>query len=427
MTVYLDGSSPSIQSRSRKFVGVMTGLRVVDSLFPVSQGQRELLIGDRQTGKTSISTSTMHAQQYRNSSSIQRKTELATHVSIGQRVSTVLKAASVLVANTLDKFCSSLLCTVTGTMTSQFAGPLTGTSLSELNRNQGGHNYICYDDLSKHAVAYRQLCLYLRKPAGREAFPSDVFYLHARILERSCCLSHFAALGTLMSLPIIETLSNDLSAYIATNVISITDGQLYLDTTLFGIGTCPAISTDKSVSRVGAKSLDHLLRQSGFRTYSLLGDVKQEADSASTSDAAKLRWHRSVLTLSLFTQRVAADRLDNNIVLLSLTTGSVDGIPRSLTNSVALSLHVSAAPTTMMLSSPSMMSLVMLAPIASALSRTLVLASRLNVTVALLTALLMSTLASLHPNLAGSLLSTLSWLSSLRTPIRVSEVHQTWW
>lgn len=141
-------------------------------------------------------------------------------------------------------------------MTNQYILPLIATAITEYKRNTGSLSSIVYDDLSKHATAYRQLCLFLKKPAGREAFPSDVFYLHARLLERSCALSARYSFGSLMSLPIIETLNNDLSAYIATNVISITDGQLYLDTVLFGIGVLPAVSTEKSVSRVGAKSLE---------------------------------------------------------------------------------------------------------------------------------------------------------------------------
>lgn len=189
------------------------------------------------------------------------------------------------------------------------------TAIAELSRNAGDHCLVAYDDLSKHAVAYRQLCLYLRKPAGREAFPSDVFYLHARILERSCCLSHAMSLGTLMALPIIETLSNDLSAYIATNVISITDGQLYLDVSLFGLGLCPAISLDKSVSRVGAKSLDAVFRLLSFRIYSLIGDYKQESDVAVKSDAFRLRAYRFDHLITLYVQRACVDRWSNTVML----------------------------------------------------------------------------------------------------------------
>ena len=177
-------------------------------------------------------------------------------------------------------------------MGAQFVGHLTGTAVAESSRNLGALFQSAYDDLSKHAVAYRQLCLFLRKPAGREAYPSDVFYLHARLLERSCNLGGVGSLGALMSLPVIETLNNDLSAYIATNVISITDGQIYLDLALFGIGQCPAVSTEKSVSRVGAKSLDELSRGSAFALYGLIGEVKQEADNATKTDGYALRYSR---------------------------------------------------------------------------------------------------------------------------------------
>ena len=186
---------------------------------------------------------------------------------------------------------SSVTCSsVTTTMSSQFISPLAATAITESRRNYGAAASISYDDLSKHAIAYRQLCLYLRKPAGREAFPSDVFYLHARLLERSCSLSARYSLGSIMSLPIIETLNNDLSAYIATNVISITDGQLYLDAILFGIGVLPAISTEKSVSRVGAKSLETLFRLISFRMYSTLGDVKQSGATKSSNEVPVLQY-----------------------------------------------------------------------------------------------------------------------------------------
>jgi len=185
-----------------------------------------------------------------------------------------------------------LLSPVTDVMGAQFVAHLTATAISETYRNHGHLFQAAYDDLSKHAVAYRQLCLFLRKPAGREAYPSDVFYLHARLLERSCNLGGQGAFGSLMSLPVIETLNNDLSAYIATNVISITDGQIYLDLVLFGIGQCPAISTEKSVSRVGAKSLDELSRSSAFALYSLVGSVKQESDNANKSEGFALRHSR---------------------------------------------------------------------------------------------------------------------------------------
>jgi F0F1-type ATP synthase alpha subunit len=225
-----------------------------------------------------------------------------------------------------------VLASVTAPVSSQFTGPLSATTLCELYRNIGHHCSITYDDFSKHAVAYRQLSLLLKKPAGREAFPSDVFYLHARILERSCCLDHIAGLGTLMSLPIIETLNNDLSAYIATNVISITDGQLYLDTTLFGLGSCPAISTDKSVSRVGAKSLEQIFRALSFRIYGLMGDFKQEMEmsGATRSEGYRTRALRYGHILRSFIQRAGDDRWKSTLYLWAIISGQADRLSTTL-------------------------------------------------------------------------------------------------
>lgn len=167
-----------------------------------------------------------------------------------------MRVFQVLTKNQCHSYTTFCISSPTSSMTLMFLNPLSGTCLAEYFRNQGFPALLIYDDLSKHAVSYRQVALFLRKPAGREAFPSDVFYIHARLLERSCCLNFLCGSGTITCLPVIETLSNDLSAYVATNVISITDGQLYLDSTIFGLGICPAVSTEKSVSRVGAKSLD---------------------------------------------------------------------------------------------------------------------------------------------------------------------------
>lgn len=222
-------------------------------LYPVANGQRELIIGDRQTGKSSIILAAICSQLHR--PSYGDKLVMCWN-GISQRISFVLRVIEFATINAARNYTNVATSSITTSMTSQFVSPLVGTAVLECSRNIGYDSGIGYDDFSKHAVAYRQLCLFMKKPAGREAFPSDVFYLHARILERSCSLAIKYGLGTLMSLPIIETLSNDLSAYIATNVISITDGQLYMDTLLFGIGSCPAVSTEKSVSRVGAKSLE---------------------------------------------------------------------------------------------------------------------------------------------------------------------------
>ena len=160
-------------------------------------------------------------------------------------------------------------------VTAVYLCPLSCSSILESGRYSGSHSATCYDDLSKHAISYRQLCLFLKKPAGREAFPSDIFFVHARILERSCNLAPSQSTGSSLCLPVIETLQNDLSAYIATNVVSITDGQIYCDTSLFGSAQCPAVSIERSVSRVGAKSLVSLFRSTSFGLYKIISEYKQ--------------------------------------------------------------------------------------------------------------------------------------------------------
>lgn len=212
-------------------------------------------------------------------------------------------------------------------MGAQFVAHLSATAIAENSRNFGFLHQGAYDDLSKHAVAYRQLCLFLRKPAGREAYPSDVFYLHARLLERSCNLGNSGFCGALMSLPVIETLNNDLSAYIATNVISITDGQIYLDLALFGIGQCPAVSTEKSVSRVGAKSLDQLSRGSAFALYSLVGEVRQESENASKTEGYFVRFSRFRKFMIILVQRSSQAKNLSSLLNFATHSGNLDCLP----------------------------------------------------------------------------------------------------
>ena len=203
------------------------------------------------------------------------------------------------------------------------------TAVAERGRNSGLHMQAGYDDLTKHAVAHRQMCLFLRKPAGREAYPSDVFFLHARLLERSCNLGRQATGGSLMSLPVIETLNNDLSAYIATNVISITDGQLYLDLALFGVGQCPAVSVEKSVSRVGAKSLDAISRASAFALYTLLGSVRQEAELTIKSHGFGSRQLRCAHFVQSLVQRSCQARTLSSCLLIAIHCGYTTCLPNS--------------------------------------------------------------------------------------------------
>jgi F0F1-type ATP synthase alpha subunit len=302
---------------------------VVDVLFPVANGQRELVIGDRQSGKSTVWLCSSISSVVRNSSVISARKLFSIISFVGSRCSTAIRFLRMIERCNSRSHSIFLIAPVTDAMGAQYTAHLTATAISEIYRNTGSLFQAAYDDLSKHAVAYRQLCLFLRKPAGREAYPSDVFYLHARLLERSCNLGGAGFFGALMSLPVIETLNNDLSAYIATNVISITDGQLYLDLTLFGLGQCPAISTEKSVSRVGAKSLDELSRNSAFALYAITGAVKQEADNANKSEGFLLRFSRYKKFTTWLVQRSSQAKAISTAGNFSIHSGLLDVLPAS--------------------------------------------------------------------------------------------------
>lgn len=324
----MDNSSPSILVRSRKTPSITTGLRVIDVLFPVANGQRELVIGDRQSGKSTIWLCSSISSCVRNSCVVSTRKLFSVISCVGSRCSSAIRFLKMLERCSSRSHSCFLVSPVTDVMGAQYIAHLTVTAVAEVYRNHGHLFQAAYDDLSKHAVAYRQLCLFLRKPAGREAYPSDVFYLHARLLERSCNLGGAGYFGALMSLPVIETLNNDLSAYIATNVISITDGQIYLDLVLFGLGQCPAVNTEKSVSRVGAKSLDEVSRASAFALYSLVGSVKQESDNTSKSDGFLLRNSRYRKFLTWLIQRSSQAKSISTSGNLIIHTGIADCIPR---------------------------------------------------------------------------------------------------
>ena len=242
----------------RKALGVMqrqpvtqplqTGIKAVDSMIPIGRGQRELIIGDRQTGKTAVAIDTIINQKYTHETD---KPVYCIYVAVGQKASTVASLVSELEENGAMEYTTVVTANASDAAPMQFIAPYSGTAMGEFFRDNGGHALIIYDDLSKQAVAYRQMSLVLRRPPGREAFPGDVFYLHSRLLERSSKLSDDLGGGSLTALPIIETQEGDVSAYIPTNVISITDGQIYLETNLFNSGIRPAIDVGLSVSRVG--------------------------------------------------------------------------------------------------------------------------------------------------------------------------------
>ena len=238
----------------RKSVGepMQTGLKAIDSLIPIGRGQRELIIGDRQTGKTAIAIDTIINQKDNNKSKDEKKKLYCIYVAIGQKRSTVAQIVKTLQDTGAMEYSIVVAATASDPAPLQFLAPYTGCTMGEFFRDNGMHSLIVYDDLSKQAVAYRQMSLLLRRPPGREAFPGDVFYLHSRLLERAAKLNDENGGGSLTALPIIETQASDVSAYIPTNVISITDGQIFLETELFFQGIRPAVNVGISVSRVGS-------------------------------------------------------------------------------------------------------------------------------------------------------------------------------
>ncbi len=239
----IEKEAPGIVDRKSVDTPLETGILAIDSMFPIGRGQRELIIGDRQTGKTSIATDTIINQK--------GKDTICVYVAIGQKASTVAKVVSTLEKNGAMDYSIVLSSTASDPASLQYIAPYAGTAIAEYFMNKGKDVLIVYDDLSKHAVAYRAISLLLERSPGREAYPGDVFYLHSRLLERSSRLSDELGGGSITALPIIETQSGDVSAYIPTNVISITDGQIFLESNLFFEGMRPAVNVGLSVSRVG--------------------------------------------------------------------------------------------------------------------------------------------------------------------------------
>ena len=240
---------------------MQTGLKAIDSLIPIGRGQRELIIGDRQTGKTAIAIDTIINQKEINKSDDESKKLYCVYVAIGQKRSTVAQIVKTLEDAGAMEYSIVVAATASDPAPLQFLAPYTGCAMGEFFRDNGMHGLIVYDDLSKQAVAYRQMSLLLRRPPGREAFPGDVFYLHSRLLERAAKLNDENGGGSLTALPIIETQASDVSAYIPTNVISITDGQIFLETELFFQGVRPAVNVGISVSRVGSAAQIKAMKQ----------------------------------------------------------------------------------------------------------------------------------------------------------------------
>ncbi|RMF09036.1 MAG: F0F1 ATP synthase subunit alpha, partial [Alphaproteobacteria bacterium] len=244
--------APGIIPRKSVHEPMQSGLKAIDSLVPVGRGQRELIIGDRQTGKTAVAIDTIINQRGINKSDDESKKLYCIYVAVGQKRSTVAQIVKKLEESGALEYTIVVAATASEPAPLQFLAPYAGCTMGEFFRDNGMHAVIIYDDLSKQAVAYRQMSLLLRRPPGREAYPGDVFYLHSRLLERAAKMNDENGAGSLTALPIIETQAGDVSAYIPTNVISITDGQIFLETELFYQGIRPAINVGLSVSRVGS-------------------------------------------------------------------------------------------------------------------------------------------------------------------------------
>jgi F-type H+-transporting ATPase subunit alpha len=269
--------APGIIPRKSVHEPMQTGLKAIDSLVPVGRGQRELIIGDRQTGKSAVAIDTIINQKLINASGDESKKLYCIYVAIGQKRSTVAQLVKTLEDYGAMEYSIVVAATASEPAPLQFLAPYTGCAMGEFFRDNGMHGLMIYDDLSKQAVAYRQMSLLLRRPPGREAYPGDVFYLHSRLLERAAKMGDAHGAGSLTALPIIETQAGDVSAYIPTNVISITDGQIFLETELFYRGIRPAINVGLSVSRVGSAAQIKAMKQVAGRIKLELAQYREMA------------------------------------------------------------------------------------------------------------------------------------------------------
>jgi F-type H+/Na+-transporting ATPase subunit alpha len=273
----VDVKAPGIIPRKSVHEPMSTGLKAIDALIPIGRGQRELIIGDRQTGKTAIALDTILNQKPLNATGDEKIKLYCVYVAVGQKRSTVAQFVKVLEEQGALEYSIVVAATASDPAPMQFLAPFAGCAMGEYFRDNGMHAVIIYDDLSKQAVAYRQMSLLLRRPPGREAYPGDVFYLHSRLLERAAKMNDEKGAGSLTALPVIETQANDVSAYIPTNVISITDGQIFLETDLFYQGIRPAVNVGLSVSRVGSSAQTKAMKKVAGRIKGELAQYREMA------------------------------------------------------------------------------------------------------------------------------------------------------
>ena len=273
----VDVKAPGIIPRKSVHEPMATGLKAIDALIPIGRGQRELIIGDRQTGKTAVALDAILNQKPLNGGTDENRKLYCVYVAIGQKRSTVAQFVKVLEEQGALEYSIVVAATASDPAPMQFLAPFAGCAMGEFFRDNAMHALICYDDLSKQAVAYRQMSLLLRRPPGREAYPGDVFYLHSRLLERAAKLNDARGAGSLTALPVIETQANDVSAYIPTNVISITDGQIFLETDLFYQGIRPAVNVGLSVSRVGSSAQTKAMKKVAGKIKGELAQYREMA------------------------------------------------------------------------------------------------------------------------------------------------------
>ncbi|MBC99688.1 MAG: F0F1 ATP synthase subunit alpha [Halobacteriovoraceae bacterium] len=317
--------APGIIARKPVHEPMQTGIKAIDSMIPIGRGQRELIIGDRKTGKTAVALDTIINQK--------GKDVICIYVAVGQKQSTVRQVVQKLTEAGAMEYTTVVSATASNSAPLQYLAPFTGATLGEHYRDAGKHVLICYDDLTKQANAYRQMSLLLRRPPGREAYPGDVFYLHSRLLERACKLSDELGAGSMTALPVIETQEGDVSAFVPTNVISITDGQIYLESDLFNSGIRPAVNVGLSVSRVGGSAQIKAMKKvagtlrldlAQYRELAAFAQFGSDLDEATQRQLA--RGERLVELLKQG-QYVPMDVIDQVIVIYAATKGLFDSVP----------------------------------------------------------------------------------------------------
>ncbi len=331
----VDVKAPGIIPRKSVHEPMQTGLKAIDAMIPVGRGQRELIIGDRQTGKTAIALDTILNQKPINQGTDEKAKLYCVYVAVGQKRSTVAQFVKVLEEQGALEYSIVVAATASDAAPMQFLAPFAGTAMGEVFRDNGMHALIIHDDLSKQAVAYRQMSLLLRRPPGREAYPGDVFYLHSRLLERAAKLNDENGAGSLTALPVIETQANDVSAYIPTNVISITDGQIFLESDLFFQGIRPAVNVGLSVSRVGSAAQIKAMKQVAGKIKGELAQYRELAAFAqfgSDLDAStqKLLNRGARLTELLKQPQFSPLKVEEQVVVIYAgTNGYLDSLPIS--------------------------------------------------------------------------------------------------